>query len=231
MVDMESESVLIDDELEIIDLIRSIHAGKEKLWLWQKVSDKERMVHLATIRKVDLIEKKFSIGPLSDNGFDFKFGGDIFLCSKERNIASKITPVKITNNAILLPIPDQIRSLSKALITELPIVEVDNEEGNIKDRQFKRSKAKDHQFAIVKKLNEEQQEGRKYLVHDISVGGIGLITNEPGEFKTKQKLQIISINYRTPPNPIIGEVLSVRHVEEENFFKVGVQFVMEKEAA
>ena len=223
----ENGPQLVTDDLEIIDLFRLLHRDKEKLWLWQQVpnEDGERPVHYCLVKKVDVLKKMITLTPLSDDGFTFKKAQtELFLYSKTKNMAAKVAPREIDPDYIFFPLPEKVNSLSEELAAKINLVEKENEEENSHKRSQPRKQASGKQTIRAYKEGNEKKV-LPYSLYDISAGGLALKTIDPGMFKKGDFITIVSINAKELDMVISGEVVSVRHMEDEDVFKVGVRFV------
>jgi hypothetical protein len=223
----ETGPQLVTDDLEIIDLFRLLHRDKEKLWLWQQIPNEEgdRPVHYCLIKKVDVLKKMITLTPLTQEGFTFKKSQkELFLYSKTKNIATKISPREIDPAYIFFPIPEKINALSEELAAKINLVEKENESENSHKRSQPRKQATGKQTIRAYKEGNDKKI-LPYTLYDISAGGLALKTIDPGMFKQGDFITIVSINAKELEMVISGEVVSVRHMEEEDVFKVGVRFV------
>lgn len=223
----------ITDELEIIDIFRGLLGRKEKLWLWQSPENAveqgpldERSVHLAIVRKVDLTKKSITLFPVAKSGFNFNSKDPLYLYSREKNIAVKSPPKTARPDFVSLPLPQKISTFTDYFSSFLSIVEKEDEQANLEKRNSPRKKAKGPQSVLLQTLDDEEGTGptKKVIIYDISSGGLALKVNDPGEFEKGQKLLLFSVNETALPRPIQGIVRSIRYVEEDKYFKVGVQF-------
>jgi hypothetical protein len=222
---------VISDDLEIIDFCRILHKTKEKLWIWQQTPNDlgERPVHFCILRKLDVLKKSLELTPLSDDGFSFK-GEDkdkdkekeFFLYSRARNLAFKFRPRELEDHYIMLGIPERLNHLSKELAAKISLVEEENESESKHLRQQPRKQAGNKQ--TVSLFKGDDQNVRHYDLYDISAGGLALKTPDPGMFLKEDHITVVLINGQNLPQAIKGRVVSVRHMKDDDLFKVGVQF-------
>jgi len=64
----------------------------------------------------------------------------------------------------------------------------------------------------------------RFPLHDISKSGMGFILDDPAEYEIGEKIEAVELNKKPFPEPLLGEVKSVRDVGEGKF-KVGVLFI------
>lgn len=226
MDDKESKQVITDD-LEIIDFFRVLHKSKERLWLWQqRLNDQgERPVHFCVLRKLDVLKKSVELTPLTDEGFTFGSKDlELFLYSRKRNIAFKFVPRELEDHYIMLALPAKLNFLSEDLAAKISLVETENEEENLHRRQQPRKAAGEKQTVTLTKEGD-QGKGKQYALYDISAGGLALKSPDPGLFSKGEKLIALKINDQELPNPVKCKVVSVRHIIDDDLFKVGVQFI------
>lgn len=223
----ESQKKVITDDLEIIDFIRILHKSKEKIWLWQQIpnSSGERPVHFCQIRKFDVLKKLIELTPLSDEGFSFTDkNADLFLYSRKKNTAFKFKPRELEGHYIMLSVPEKLNHLSEELAAKISLVEEENESEKMHLRQQPRKSAGENQTVTLSKTQGNNRP-KQYPLYDISAGGLALKTPDPGIFKKDDELTITSINSQELPQAISGKVVSIRHMTEDDLFKVGVQFI------
>lgn len=222
----EDGKKFITDDLEIIDFLRVLMKSKEKLWIWQQVEGdlSERPMHFCTLRKFDVLKKNLELTPLTEEGFTFKKDSkELFLYSRKRNIAFKFTPREFESHYIMLGMPVRLNYLSEDLAAKLSFVEQENEDAEMHRRQQPRKVAGDKQ--TVRLVREGQSKNQQFNLYDISAGGLALRCPDPGIFKKGDKLTIVSINQAPLAQEITGKVVSIRHMIEDDLFKVGVQFI------
>ena len=218
---------VITDDLEIIDFMRILHKSKENLWLWQQTPNEkgERPVHFCQVRKFDVLKKLIELTPLSDEGFSFQDkNADLFLYSRKKNTAFKFKPRELEGHYIMLSVPDKLNHLSEELAAKISLVEEENESEKMHMRQQPRKSAGDNQTVTLSK-ELEGSKPKQYKLYDISAGGMALKTPDPGVFKKGDQLTVSSINAQALPQPIKGKVVSIRHMTDDDLFKVGVQFI------
>jgi c-di-GMP-binding flagellar brake protein YcgR len=120
--------------------------------------------------------------------------------------------------------PEKVNALSEELAAKINLVEKENEEENSHKRSQPRKQATGKQTIKAYKEGNEKKK-QTYNLYDISAGGLALKTIDPGMFKKGDFITITSINSKDLDMIISGEVVSVRHMEEDDVFKVGVRFV------
>ncbi|MCP4913613.1 MAG: PilZ domain-containing protein [Oligoflexia bacterium] len=223
------ERKLISDDLEIIDLFKVIQRDKEKIWAWQqdKLENGVRPVHFVNVRKVDPLKKLIEVIPTTNTDFTYVKGKDLFIYCKAKNIATKITMRELESGYLTFKIPERLNILSEELASKLSIVEKENEEDNAHKREAPRKQA-DGQMVTVNKTDEAGNIilDDMYTLYDISAGGMGFRVYDPAEFLKGDMVTVPSVNGKDLPNPLRGEVMSVRLMEDEgDIFKVGVRFI------
>lgn len=216
----------VTDELEIIDIFKTLSKRKEKLWLWQenKENPNQRAIHLCYIRKVDVIGKLVWLNPLNQSKFNFTNGpSDFFIYSKTKNMAVRFQAREKDDEFMSLSMPKKINALSDDFSQKLHLVEKENEEENLHKREVPRKQAKGKQTIRAQKQGENQP--KVYNLYDISAGGLAIKWEDPGFFQKDDIITILSINNSNLKQPITGQVVSVREIPGEDIFKVGVKFI------
>ncbi len=219
----------IVDDLEIIDFFRVMHKTRERLWLWQSRpatksdSSSKRQIHVAIITRLNLVERFIVFESMSDEGMRFVENRDIFLYSDERNVATKFKPRQVRTQRIFVPFPSKLSVPSQEFsIADCLGIERENEEDNLDQRSSPRKRAYGIQSVLVEKPNSEGP--KRISIYDISTGGMGLKSQDPGEFDKSQEILLLMVNNTKLTKPIKGTVVSIRQVKKDNLFKVGIQF-------
>jgi len=219
------EKKVITDDLEIIDFFRLLQKSKERLWLWQQNPETptERKIHFTMVRKVDVLKKVIELTPLTDEGFTFtNTDFELFLYSRGRNMAVRFKAREIDNGYIVFILPEKVNYLSEELAKKINLVEPEDEGQKAHLREQPRKQAGEKQTVKIKKNQEEKV--LQYNLYDISAGGLALKSPDPGVFKKGDTIEVLSINAKELPSPISGNVVSVRHIVDDDIFKIGVQF-------
>ena len=227
--DQNIEKKFITDDLEIIDLFRVFFKEKERIWSWQQKIKEEtgaRPVHFILLKKLDIIKKVAIFEPLSDDGFQFIPGEELFIYSKKRNLAFKAKARELEKDFIIIPLPERMNILSEELAAKLAIVEREDENSNAHKRGDPRKQATGDQFVQLRKISSDGDIGPLKIInlYDISAGGMGLKVEDPGGFQKGQEVLVYNVNGKELDKPLNGKVLSVRHMEEDDLFKAGIQF-------
>lgn len=226
----KKENYVISDDMEIYGVLKSMAQRKEKLWAWQAKDEKggqSRPVHYAIIRKVDPIKKTIEIVANNSSGFRFVAGKDLFLYSTIKGIALKIVMREYDPFYITFTTPARLNVLSKDFLTNIELVEKEDENSNKHKRNVPRIRPKADQIVAINKLSMATGSMRFYHLYDISQTGMGMMVDDPAEFELGEKIEVLSINNKDLPKVLKGEVVAIRQMNEEtdDSFKVGVKFV------
>ena len=90
-------------------------------------------------------------------------------------------------------------------------------------RESPRARAKENKWVRVS-LDDSAEFG-VFKLYDLSRGGLGFICSKESKFKKGLRIKIIGFNDFDLDDPILGEVMSSRAVDESQIeFKVGVKF-------
>ena len=227
------ENYVISDDMEVYGFLKAMAARKEKLWSWQSRDENDgtsRAVHYAIIRKVDLIKKTIEIVPNNSTGFRFSADKDLFLYSTVKGVALKIKIREFDPFYITFSTPPRLNVLSKDFLTNIELVEKENEVANKHKRNVPRVKPKAMQGVSINKITASNKLMKFYQLYDISAGGMGMLVDDPAEFEVGEKLEVLSINEKDLPKPITGQVMAIRQMSEDESefsdqFKVGVKFI------
>ena len=225
---LKGEALSIYDDLEIIDYLRVFLRTRERLWLWQ-IKDQineSRTIQLATLKKLNIIKKSMYLESISREDFRFHLKKDIVVYSRNKNLIFKVRPKQVDINSIILPLPQKMSLLSERFASLINIIEKENEEIHRHKRSHARKQAQSLQFAFIRKLtcDGRSEDTQQIKLYDISPSGIGLRSDHSQEFEKGSRLMLMGINTKMLSRPLSGTVMSVRYMEEENFYKIGIQF-------
>ncbi len=218
----DKEKKLVTDDLEIIDFFRVLAKSKERLWLWQQ-TQKGRTVHFCQVRKLDVLKKTIELSPLTENGFALPSKEmEIFLYSRSKNMAVKFKARELEPHYILMGLPPRLNHLSEELAKKINLVEEENELGMEDKRGQPRKQLGEKQTAQL--LRNGQSKVLKFDLYDISAGGLALKSLDPGAFEKGDFIEVFSVNGKELPKRLKGKVVSIRHIVDDDLFKIGVQF-------
>lgn len=228
----KKENYIVTDDMEIYGVLKGMAARKEKLWSWQS-KDKEdvgnRPVHYALVRKVDPIKKTIEIVPNNTTGFRFRADRDLFLYSTQKGIALKIKIRELDPFYITFSTPPRLNVLSKDFLTNIELVEKENEAANKHKRGVPRVRPRAMQTVTINKFSGEQKMMRFLQLYDISAGGMGMVVDDPAEFEVGEEIEVLSINDKELPKVLKGQVMAIRQMTDDEMmsdqFKVGIKFV------
>ena len=220
------DAQLIDDDLEIIDILKALKNEREKLWLWQpKGTSESRAVHYGVIRRCDIMKKLIEIVPTRAKGFKFSSPRELFLFSERRCIACKVKVQEYEGGYLTFVLPDRMNLMPGDFLEKFKIVEPENEQKFSHLRQLPRRAAKGGQMLGLLREDEESDRLDYFSLYDISQGGMGFRAEDPGEFLVGDKVIAVEIDGKPLPKKLRGEVVAVRQMEDENNFKIGVKFI------
>jgi hypothetical protein len=219
----------IKDDLEILGIFKAFLQKKEKLWLWQKSSQAglQRVVHYAIVKKIDPFKKIIELRPNNSSGFKLSNSKEpVFICSSQRGVAVKVLMREYNSQFISFSIPTSINNLSRDFLTNLELVERENEAIHQHERQSVRVQTKGNQHLGLKRRDGENLSPLlNYELYDMSQGGLAFEVYDPAEFSLKDRILVLSIDGKEMTTPIEGEVVSVRQLENQDIFKVGLKFI------
>jgi hypothetical protein len=102
-------------------------------------------------------------------------------------------------------------------------VSVDEEDKLFADkRESPRARPKQQKYVT---LQNEQGETGRFPLFDLSQGGMGFVVTSESSFARGNVVYVYGIDAKVLDDPLIGKVMSVRSMNEDNLeFKVGVKF-------
>jgi len=218
---------IIVDELEILDILTEIKEVREKLWIWQKGTDKvERRVHFGFIRSLNLVQNFLDIKAPVGTKFKFAEKGDIYIFSKEESMAFKAAIRNSGPDFISISFPTKLNQLTSEELKNIQIIEKEQEEKFSHLRGTPRTQVEEDQTIHLKRIDGKHMgEEDDYTLFDISTGGMAFLVFDPGDFIKNEKLVVTMMNGKSLPKHLRGKVVSIRKVDDqEDQFKVGVQF-------
>jgi hypothetical protein len=220
----------IKDDLEILGIFKAFLQKKEKLWLWQKSfqQGQQRIVHYAIVKKIDPFKKIIELRPNNSTGFKLTNAQEpIFIYSGQRGVAVKVLMREFNPQFISFNLPSSLNLLSRDFLSNLQLVEKENEELHQHQRETPRIQTKGCKFLGLKRKDENLQSPLlNYELYDMSKGGLAFEVYDPAEFAKGERVIIISVDGKELPNFIDGEVASVKQLDGLEIFKVGVKFIL-----
>lgn len=216
----------LSDDLEIINIFKKLLCRGTRVWLWQNPEEKggKRHAHYAVVKRYDVLEKYIEVRPIEGAQFRFTPKRPVFLLSDDCGVAFQLKVRKFEPLFIAFETPDKLKEVSDDFKRGLQIVEREDEEKFSHMRTAPRKSAgTDKSIGITKGAAEGTP--TYYFLYDISSGGMGFLTEDPGEFSVGDSLVAHAIDGNPLPKALHGEVVAVRNLEDSASFKVGVRFV------
>ncbi len=216
----------IEDDLTIINIFKKLLSTGDKVWLWQNPEHKGgiRHAHFAVIKRYDILEKYIEVRPIEGHNFRFTPKRPVYLLSDDFKVAFLMKIKKFEPLFIAFETPTKLKVVSDDFKRGLEIVEKENEKKFSHLRSAPRKSASEDQSIGI---TRETKEGKfqYYFLYDISAGGMGFLSEDPGEFAVGDSLFAHSIDGNSLPRVLKGKVVAIRNMEETGHFKVGVQFI------
>ncbi|MCK5884405.1 MAG: PilZ domain-containing protein [Bacteriovoracaceae bacterium] len=215
---------LIND-LEIIQIFKTLLNSGQKVWLWQNPKDKggSRHAHYAVVKRYDVIDKYIEVRPIEGAQFRFTFDTPVFLMSEGCDVAFQLKIRKFEPLFIAFETPQKMKIVSGDFKRGLQIVEKEDEEKFSHMRTAPRKSAAEQRSIGITK-GESERNTIYYFLYDISSGGMGFLTDDPGEFTIGDFVVAHAIDGNPLPKALRGKVVAIRNMEESLSFKVGVTF-------
>ncbi len=226
------EKAEISDDMEIINVLKSMQNQKLKVWTWQKktLESGRRPVHFALITRVDPIKNVISLRPTNTGGYRFLPSEPVFFLHEETGIAFLDKPHSLSEVLLTFKIPKLLKRIDPEHLASLQLVEKENEEAHLSKRENPRVNAKEGQIVSVRRYSAKKNIRHpllKFELYDISPGGLAFIVDDPAEFEVNEELEIIAVQNKAFAKLTVGVVRGVREmeVEEGRGYKVGLQFI------
>ena len=213
----------IRDSREIFEILKDDVQLKTTLAIWQeedgsvkgqpfcygkiiKLNDRELEIKLDFIKKVRIDNKK-----------------KIFVFGPKKNILFEVDILKLGSNLLVLPIPDEINIVADNFLEEKKVISKEDEEKYLSQRGEPRKKTSGYNSTQFKKLGPYQKKSKKFKLYDLSPNGMSFIVYNPEQFEVEEELEILFINQQAFDPPLVGEIRSIREMEDGEF-KIGVLF-------
>jgi hypothetical protein len=162
-------------------------------------------------------------------GSKFKFikTEEIFLYQQERQIGFRARVKEIETEFVDVYFPRKLNILTGHEFSDFKIVEDENTDKFSHMRTAPRKTAGANQYIeLMRHLEPHQGERSVYRLHDISSGGMGVITLDPGDFLKGEQVDIMAINGKASASKLRGEVVAIRKLDgDADLFKVGFKFI------
>ena len=214
---------IVDNESEVRKYLKSIHAEKSPILLWQVVEGKN-IVHYGVAHSYSEEERSLEIKPTGKTKFHFEGIGDIYFYCEAYQVCSSLEPVELKTEIIKFKAPKTVYLIRGDIFASMKIVEVEteNEKEFLKLRNAQRKEASGGQMATIQK---ESGEILEVQLNDISTGGMGILVKDPGLFVKDDIVLVTHINTKPIEKQLKGVVVAIRKMPKSKFFfKVGVQF-------
>ena len=226
---METKTIDIDDDYEILLFFNAINKYQYVLWLWQTDKKKNRIVHFGKIRSVEKLKKTIFLIPpgiMFDKKFLFEKNRELFFYSEQKQIAGKIKIKAYTSDGgFSFNMPNKLTQMPD---NSFRLFEQENEEKFIHLREAPRKKVEGICMARVIKnvLGLVDGNGDLYALYDLSQGGMSFLSFDPSTFSKGDKVTCTELDGKKFPKALVGEVVAIRtmeHVDEQ--IKICVKFV------
>ncbi len=225
----EERAKIIIDELDILDFLKELKKIRSRIWMWQTIPIQlggGRRVHLGAVRNINFDRKSIDIQPMVGSKFKFIKSKEIFLYHQDRQIGFRAKVKELDDEFIHVYFPQKLNLLTGYEFSDFKIVDNEDEEHHRHMREAARKSATANQYVeVLRYFGVNKNEKSVYRLHDISSGGLGIITLDPGDFIKGEKIEILSINGKATATKIQGEVVAIRRLDgDDDLFKVGVKF-------
>jgi len=150
---MANPGNFITDQMEIYNLIKSFQSQKLKLWSWQtEVNEKGlRPVHYSLVRKVDLESVYFR--STNTGGYRFNKEHEVFIFMAENGLAIKCPIRGMGGQEFIIGLPKRISKLGKDFLSNVELVEREDEAAHLGERHDPRVQAKKGQVVGLRRVS------------------------------------------------------------------------------
>jgi hypothetical protein len=215
---------------------------EKRVWvtLWQLTPEGTRIIREVRVRDVDFDNKEWRVVDKADQSKSFT-GTALFGYCREEALIFKTELLADQQELICVKLPVLLKLLEEDEIRYIkgtPEPDYANAPWKVKRletpqsedeifaqlREAPRARPKDDKF-ISCHVAEHPDQNQSYLLIDMSRGGMGFKVERDDAFRVGQHIEITAIEGETLEVILLGEVMSVRSLEPETGFKVGVKFV------
>ncbi|MCO4793851.1 MAG: PilZ domain-containing protein [Bacteriovoracaceae bacterium] len=220
----------VKEQNEIDQLLGSVKANEEKVWIWQDSLDEEEkpLVHFGLLIKYDDIKGVGEFKPTTEEGFNFRPELEINVYSPGFMLWYKFYPKETRDRKVTFSRPPQLSKLDSEFVQSLELIEIENEQENMHMRQTPRMQAKGNKRVGVQKANDPLERLREYALYDMSQTGAGFIVDNPALYERGHKVVLLTMNGKKLDSPLRGRIMAVRQMDDDEEFKVGVMFDVQK---
>ena len=220
----------IKEQNEIDQMIGSLKANEEKVWVWQESLDEDEkpLVHFALLYAYDDIKGVGGLKPTTEEGFNFRPEVEINLYSAGYTFWFKFAPKEVRDRKVTFSRPERLSRLDNEFIESLELIEIENEEANMHMRQTPRMQAKGDKKVGVQKATDPLERIREYPLYDMSQTGAGFLVDNPALYERGQKIILKTMSGKKLDAPLRGRIMSVRQMDDDEEFKVGIMFDTQK---
>ncbi len=216
----------IKEQNEIDQMLGSLKANQEKVWVWQDSLDEDEkpLVHFGILFAYDDHKGQGSLRPTSEEGFNFRPEVEINIYSPGYTFWFKFAPREARDRKVTFNRPERLSLLDNEFIESLELIEIENEEANMHMRQTQRMKAKGDKRVGVQKATDPLERIREYPLYDMSQTGAGFLVDNPALYERGQKIILRTMNGKKLDTALRGRIMGVRQMDDDEEFKVGIMF-------
>jgi hypothetical protein len=225
------DSHKITNQKDIESYIKQFY-DHEKFWLWQdSLNENEKpIIHFAKLVKASIKSRIIEFRSHDKNMFNLKPEQNINILSPVNFIYLQCVIKRLESHQVILTIPNEVHLLSQEIINNWDLLPVEDELSNKHLRLTPRVQAKDSKTIGIQRAIDPMENVVEYPLYDMSQTGAGFLIKNPSEFEVNQKLIVKTLDGKSIPRKIRGEIKGIREMEDKSAFKVGIMFDIQKKS-
>ena len=204
----------------------------DKIWLWQdSLSENEKpTIYFAKMISDNIKKSHIEFKSINQHAFQFKPEQNVNILSPNTFTYLECSIKRTESHHVILSIPKECYILSKEILDNWDLLPVENELANKHLRQTPRVQSKSEKTVGIQRATDPMERVKEYPLYDMSQTGAGFLIDHPSEFETNQKLIIKTLDGKSISRKIRGEVKAIREMEDQNSYKVGLMFDIQKKS-
>lgn len=222
-----SEESVIKDPAQIIEVFKAGLRDQNKFAVWQEEKGSTRGQPFCWGRIIGIKKEGLEIKLEYVKKVRINQKGPVYIFGYESNLLCKVPISKMGLNLLIVPIPSELLKVDVDYLEKKNIISKEDEKKFMIQRAEKRSKSEGNNFTQFKMSGLYQKKSKKFRLYDLSPNGLSFLIQNPEGFEVDEEIEIININQKEFEPPLLGEIRSVRSMDDGQF-KVGILFKTSK---
>lgn len=218
-----SDEAIIKDQGQIIEIIKSGLKDQNKFAVWQEEKGSTRGQPFCWGKIIGIKKEGIEIKLEYVKKVRINQNNSIFLYGYKNKFVCNIPILKMGLNLLIVPIPKEIMNVDDNYLEKKNVISKEDEKKFMIQRAEKRSVSEGNNFTQFKKAGLYQKKSKKFRLYDLSPGGMSFLIQNPEGFEAEESIEILTINQKEFEPPLIGEIRSIRQMDDGQY-KVGILF-------